>query len=54
MTASLDFDAYFPSLDIEKCADIERKAIKNYNVNVKCDTDKLFFLHAAIVQKTYD
>ena len=29
VTASLDFDAYFPSLDIEKCADIAREAIEN-------------------------
>ena len=41
VTASLDFDAYFPSLDFQKCADIAREAIENYNVNVKCDTDKL-------------
>ena len=32
VTASLDFDAYFPSLDFEKCADIAREAIENSNV----------------------
>ena len=47
VTASLDFDAFFPSLDIEKCADIVKETIENSDVNVECDTLELALFVAA-------
>ena len=41
VTLSLDFDAYFASLDIEKCADIARDTIEHSNVSVKCNNEEL-------------
>ena len=41
MTVSLDFDAYFPSLDIDKCSEIVSETVENSNVNVKRDTTEL-------------
>ena len=41
VTSSLDFDAYFPSLDIEKCATLAEETIANSNVNINCDPNEL-------------
>ena len=41
VAVSLDFDAFFPSLDIEKSADIAKEAFENSNIDVKCDINEL-------------
>ena len=37
----LDFDAYFPSLDLKKCFNIAEERLEKSNVNVICDTNEL-------------
>ena len=41
VTVSLDFDAYFPSLDIDKCASIAKESIENSIISVNCDTKEV-------------
>ena len=41
VSVSLDFDAYFPSLDIGKCASLAEETVANSNVEVECDTNEL-------------
>ena len=41
VSVSLDFDAYFPSLDLEKCASLEKETIENSQVAVECDVNEL-------------
>ena len=41
VTASLYFNAYFPSLDLEKCAILAEERIANSNVEIFCDTYEL-------------
>ena len=41
VTVSLDFDAYFPSLDIDKCASLAKEKVENSEVIIKCDTNEL-------------
>ena len=45
VTLSLDFDAYFPSL--EKCASIAKESIENSSTSVNCDTKEIsLFIHS--------
>ena len=41
VTASLDFDSYFPSLNTEKCANIAKDYIEKSSVSVMCDNTEL-------------